>query len=122
MKGFGVIILLAAFVLSNSCKDKDPSILKVFVRNQSNELQSGAKVVIIGDVNSDPATPTYVDTIITNSSGFAFFTMDPFFEGLEKGESTGYFDIIAKKNVDEGSGYIRARAHITNVETIYIQP
>jgi hypothetical protein len=122
MKGFGVIILLAVFVVSYSCKPKDPSILKVFVRSTDNELQTNAKVVIIGDVNSNPATPAYVDTVITNSSGFAFINMDPFFDGLKKGESTGYFDIVAKKNVSQGSGYIRARAHITNVETIYIKP
>jgi hypothetical protein len=118
---FGAIIL-SGFFLANSCKEKDPSIMKVFVRNQSNELQNGAKVVIVADVNSNPPTPEYVDTIITNSSGFAFINMEPFFEQLDKKETTGYFDILVKKNAETGEGYIRARAHITNVETVYIHP
>lgn len=121
MKKLGFTALAVAFVTLNSCKNDDPSVMKVFVRKAGeNSLQQNAKVIIIADVNSDPATPAYVDTVMTNSSGFAYFEMDEFFEGLDKGESTGYFDIVVKKAEDEGSGYVRARAHITTVSTVYI--
>ncbi len=120
VRNIGYFSLLSILLVLSSCK-KDPSILKVFVRSTNNELVNNAKVVIIGDVNSDPATPEYVDTVQTNSSGFAYFDMEPFFSKLGKKETTGYFDVLAKKDTEEGSGYIRCRAHITNVLTIYFE-
>ena len=65
--------------------------------------------------------PDYVDTILTNSSGFASFAMEAFFDQLAKGETVGYFDVLVKKDPLQGTGYIRARAHITNVLTVVIQ-
>jgi hypothetical protein len=106
----------------SACKNKNPSVLKVFVRSSNNELMSNAKVIIIADQDSDPPTPAYVDTVMTNTSGFAYFEMDEFFDALGKSETTGYFDIIAKKDVTQGTGYIHCRAHITSVETVYLEP
>ena len=63
------------------CTPKDPAILKVFVRSSTNQLVYGAKVIIIGDQQSNPATLPYVDTTYTNSSGFTTFDMDEYFNG-----------------------------------------
>ena len=120
LRNIGYFTLLSILLVLSSCK-KDPSILKVFVRSENNELVSNAKVVIIGDVNSDPATPEYVDTVQTNSSGFALFDMESFFSMLGKKETTGYFDVLAKRDMAQGSGYIRCRARITNVLTVVIE-
>eukprot|EP01105_Mastigella_eilhardi_P005684 TRINITY_DN17334_c0_g1_i1.p1 TRINITY_DN17334_c0_g1~~TRINITY_DN17334_c0_g1_i1.p1 ORF type:complete len:125 (+),score=0.94 TRINITY_DN17334_c0_g1_i1:3-377(+) len=120
VRRIGLLSLVSVLLVLASCK-KDPSILKVFVRSTNNELVSNAKVVIIGDVSSDPATPEYVDTVQTNSSGFAYFDMEAFFSKLGKKETTGYFDVLVKKEPLQGSGYIRCRAHITNVITVIIQ-
>lgn len=120
IRNIGYLSLISILIVLSSCK-KDPSILKVFVRSSNNELVSNAKVVIIGDVNSDPATPAHVDTVLTNTSGFAYFDMEEFFSKLGKKESTGYFDVLVKKDTLEGSGYIRCRAHITNVLTVVIE-
>lgn len=117
VRNIGYLSLVSVLMALSSCK-KDPSVLKVFVRTYNNELANNAKVIIIGDVNSDPATPAYVDTVQTNSSGFAYFDMEDFFSKLGKKETTGYFDVLAKKDTNQGSGYIRCRAHITNVLTI----
>lgn len=117
VRNIGYFSLLSILLVLSSCK-KDPSVLKVFVRSYNNELVGNAKVIIIGDVNSDPATPEYVDTVQTNSSGFAYFDMEAFFSKLGKKETTGYFDVIAKFDTKEGHGYIRCRAHITNVLTV----
>jgi hypothetical protein len=104
-----------------SCK-RDPSIMKIFVRSDANQLLNNAKVVIIGDVNSTPATKAYVDTLFTNSTGFATFDMTDYFgEKPPKGE-VGYFDIIVKKDTKVVYGSIRCRANITNVETIMMEP
>jgi len=122
LQKLGFVSLTAMILVLNSCKNKDPSVMKVFVRNESNELITNAKVIIIADVNSTPATPAYVDTVMTNSSGFAYFEMDEFFDGLDKDQTTGYFDVLGKKDTRQGSDYVKARAHITTVSTVYIQP
>ncbi len=122
LRKLGLFVGLTATMALSSCKNDDPSILKVFIRSSNNELLTNAKVIIIADTESDPPTPEYVDTVMTNSSGFATFNMDEFFAGLDKDQTTGYFDILAKKDLSEGSGYIRCRAHITTVETVYLAP
>ncbi|MNK00338.1 hypothetical protein D3C87_181220 [compost metagenome] len=121
IRKIGLFSLLAVLTVLASCK-KDPSVLKVFVRSKNNELVNNAKVIIIADVNSDPPTPAYVDTVQTNSSGFAYFDMEEFFSALGKKETTGYFDVLVKKDINEGRGYIRCRARITNVLTVVIEP
>lgn len=119
VRKIGYLSLISVLLVLSSCK-KDPSILKVFVRSLNKELVSNAKVIIIADVNSEPATPAYVDTVQTNSSGFAYFDMEEFFSKLGKKETTGYFDVLVKKDLSQGSGYIRCRAHITNVLTVHL--
>lgn len=119
VRKIGYLSLVSVLLILSSCK-KDPSILKVFVRSSNNELVNNAKVIIIADVDSEPATPAYVDTVQTNSSGFAYFDMAEFFSKLGKKETTGYFDVLVKKDPSQGTGYIRCRAHITNVLTVYL--
>lgn len=113
-------LLLLTFGAISSCKNDDPSVLKIFVRSASNELVDGAKVVVVGDVNSNPPTLPYVDTVLTNSSGFATFNMDEYFDAAGEDNSTGYFDVIVKKNDKEGNEKVRCRVHITTVETIFL--
>lgn len=119
--GLYTILFLAGCALFSACKNDDPSILKIFVRSQNNELMNNAQVVIVGDVNSTPATLPYVDTLPTNASGFAQFNMDPYFDQAGDGKDvSAYFDVIVKKDGLEGSHYVRVRPHITAVETVYI--
>lgn len=116
--------LLAFVCLSigfvQSCKNKEPSAIKIFVRSASNELVVGASVVIIGDVNSNPPTNVYVDTIITNESGFAVFEMKAYYDAAGEDNTVGYFDLVAKKGTKITDGRIRSRAHTTAVETVYL--
>jgi hypothetical protein len=106
--------------MTTSCKNTDPSVLKIFVRSSSNELLEGAQVVVIGDLQSNPPTNAFVDTLITNSSGFVVFNMNNYFDAASEANSTGYFDVIAKKNTKSGSGYVRCRMHLTTVETVFL--
>ena len=94
--------------------------LKIFVRSSSNELLEGAQVVVVGDLQSNPPTNAFVDTLITNSSGFVEFNMNTYFDASGEANSTGYFDVIAKKNTKSGSGYVRCRVHLTTVETVFL--
>ena len=116
---FGICILFVA-VIVGSCKSKDPAILKVFVRSSSNQLMNGAKVVVIGDQQSNPATLDFVDTSYTNSSGFTVIDMDQYFDVSGPDNTTGYFDIVVKHNTKTATGYSRCRVHTTSVETIYL--
>lgn len=116
---FGICILFIA-VIVGSCKSKDPAILKVFVRSSSNQLMNGAKVVVIGDQQSNPATLDFVDTSYTNSSGFTVIDMDQYFDVSGPDNTTGYFDIVVKHNTKTAAGYTRCRVHTTSVETIYL--
>jgi hypothetical protein len=111
--------ILALLVLAG-CKPKDPAVLKVFVRSSTNQLINGAKVIVIGDQQSNPPTLEFVDTSYTNSSGFSVVDMDQYFSTSGEENTTGYFDIIVKYNNKIGNGYTRCRVHTTSVETIYI--
>ena len=113
---FGLVLI---FVLT-ACKNDNPSVIKVFVRDASNALVTGAKVVIIGDQQSNPPTSAYVDTVVTNASGYSTFNMDEFYNGTTPDETTGYFDIVVKKDAKTAQGYIRSRVHTTAVETVYL--
>lgn len=125
MKGKIKVKLLFLLILGSmswlaSCKNKNASILKVYVRSGSNELIEGATVVVIGDQSSNPPTLAYTDTAISNPSGYAEINMQPYFDlAGEKTNPTGYFDIVTKKGTKEGEGSVRCRVHITAVETVY---
>ncbi len=117
----GLLVLVCLSVgFIQSCKNKEPSAIKIFVRSASNELVVGARVVIIGDVNSNPPTNTFVDTVFTNGSGFAVFEMKAYYDAAGDNNSVGYFDIVAKKGTKQIDGRIRSRAHTTAVETVYL--
>lgn len=118
--GILAMVLLSLGVL-HSCKNKNPSVVKIFVRSSSNELVSGAKVIIIGDPSSSPTTQAYIDTVITNGSGFAYFNVQPYYDAAgEKDNPVAYFDVIAKTDLLQENGYIRSRVHTTAVETIFL--
>jgi hypothetical protein len=46
--------------------------------------------------------------------------MNNYFDAASEANSTGYFDVIAKKNTKSGSGYVRCRMHLTTVETVFL--
>jgi hypothetical protein len=113
------MILFCTGILS-SCKPDAPSVLKIFIRSANNELLEGAEVVIIGDPKSNPPTGAYVDTLLTNSSGYAEFNLEPYFSGSGTGNFIAYFDVIAKNNLKNTTAYVRCRKNITSVETMYL--
>lgn len=115
-----MVLTLVALVLFVSCEPKDPAVLKVFVRSSTNQLINGAKVIVIGDQQSNPPTLEFVDTSYTNSSGFSVVDMDQYFATSGEDNTTGYFDIIVKFNNKIANGYTRCRIHTTAVETIYL--
>lgn len=117
----GFLALSIGFL--QSCKNKDPSFAKVYVRSENDQLVEGAKVIIIGDVGNATATVAYVDTLLTNSSGFAQFNMDEYFAAAGEDNPVGVFDVIVKKGqkYGEAAGF-RVRVHNTSVKTVTFEP
>lgn len=116
--GFFFLALVSAMSLV-SCK-KDPSVIKVFVRTDSNALVEGARVVIISDVQVNEFKTEDVDTVLTNIDGYAEFVKDDYFKSAGKENSVAYFDIVVKSGEKVAQGRIRARANTTAVETVYL--
>lgn len=116
---------LLAFTLGflQSCKNDDPSFAKVYVRSANDQLVEGAKVIIIGDVENATTTVAYVDTLLTNSSGFAQFNMEEYFAAAGEDNPVGVFDVIIKKGIEygEAAGF-RVRVHNTSVKTVTFEP
>ena len=119
-KVYFLTTIFVATLIIVACKPKDPAVLKVFVRSSTNQLMNGAKVIVIGDQQSNPPTLEFVDTSYTNSSGFSVVDMDQYFDKSGDENTTGYFDIIVKLNNKIATGYTRCRVHTTSVETIYL--
>lgn len=116
----GLLAISIGFL--QSCKNKDPSFAKVYVRSLNDQLVEGAKVIIIGDVENATTTVSYVDTLLTNSSGFAQFPMEDYFAEAGEDNPVGVFDVIVKKGSDfgEAAGF-RVRVHNTSVKTVSFQ-
>lgn len=123
MKKILFLPICIGLLILSGCESKDPSILKVYVRTASNGLVDNARVVVIGDQQSNPATMDFVDTIYTNSSGFATINMDQYFDKLPNSNknTTGYFDLIVDKDTTSGVGQAKCKIHTTTVETVIIQ-
>ena len=121
-KTFALLVLtVISLGFLQSCKNKEPSIIKIYVRTNSNAVAPGVKVILIGDQGSDPETNAFVDTLVTNESGFAEFNMQDHFDEGDKDYDVGYYRVIAKTPTLYGEGYVRARVHTTAVETVSIQ-
>ncbi len=94
----------------------------MYVRSVNDQLVEGAKVIIIGDVENATTTVAYVDTLLTNSSGFAQFPMEDYFTAAGEDNPVGVFDVIVKKGQEygEAAGF-RVRVHNTSVKTVSFQ-
>jgi hypothetical protein len=102
------------------CEPSGPSVLKIYVRNNSNILEQFADVLIILEPN-DYASE-YVVTKRTNESGFALFDLDELFTKYGKAkEKLAFFKVhITAQDGKQGSGTVRARGHNTAVHTIFL--
>ncbi len=114
--------LLLVMMSSISCESREPSTLKIYVRDENYDLVPDAQVVIIGDTKSNPPTIDYVDTTLADGLGIATFDLEEFFNKSGNAVSSGNFDIIVKYYTKKGEGKVRVKEHIANVQTVYFQP
>lgn len=116
-----LFIGLLAIGFLQSCKNKNPSTVKIFVRSAVNLLQADAKVVIIADKTENESNIEYVDTLYTNNEGFIAFDVKDYYDEAGKSIEVANFKIIAKKNGKIGYGTIRSRVNTVAVETVFLE-
>lgn len=102
------------------CRPKDPSILKIYVRNYDNILEKDAEVII---VLKSENLPEYFLSTTTNEFGYATFNLDAFFEQFSaKEEKVADFKAHALSvNNKAGDVMVRPRAHLTSSGTIKLE-
>jgi hypothetical protein len=120
MKFYQLFIALLAFGLIFSCKSKDPSVLKIYVRSNNNILTPDATVRIVGDISE--GTPEFFEEKMSDESGVVLFNLDDLFSTYEKEQNAvAHFTLYAK---DSSAFYttkdVRAKIHLTSVETIIL--
>jgi hypothetical protein len=123
MKQLLSLVTITVFTVSifsfSSCKEKE-SMLKVYVRDNANELKGEATVKITSDPNSSPATAKHSDDGQTNSSGFVTFNLTTFFASQKATAREGYFIINTELDGVEGDTSVRVTFQTTSVQTVYL--
>ena len=118
-QGFFFLVLLSfCTCLLTSCREPDPSVAKVFVRNSFKELLVGVEVLIVADADNFPA---YDEKRMTNSSGYASFNLEDYFSQFSE-EAPKISDFKIYLNVEgkfQEVGNLRTRANVTSVETVF---
>lgn len=116
------LIIVAALLVAvlYSCADKEPSVLKVYVRSGDYILTEGAMVRIIADI--EKGTPEFMAEKKSNESGVALFNLDELFDSYGKDdEKVAYFNVYAKDtSLFKPAGKARAKANLTSTATIVI--
>lgn len=118
-----ILIVMSFLMVATlySCKEKDPSIFKVYIRSSDYILTEGASVRIVGDISK--GTPEYFDEKKSNESGAAVFNLDDLFDKYDKDdEKVAYFNIYARDTaqyftIRKG----RAKANLTSTATIVLE-
>lgn len=114
---FSLIVGMIVLFMSG-CVDRDPSVLKIFVRSSANILTPDAQVRIVGKIDMD--TPEFQAEVRTNESGVATFELDELFDQYAKSDAkVAHFTVYAKDTSEFFSiTEARAKQHLTSTETI----
>lgn len=120
MRVFNILVSVGIFSILMGCQPSGPSVLKVFVRNNSNMLERNAEVFIILEPNE--YVNEYFTKLKTNESGYAVFDLEELFAKYGKAkEKLAYFKVhITAENGKQAQGILRARGHNTSVHTIFL--
>ena len=118
--------LLFAFVavlgvaLSSGCRKKADTIAIIYVRDVTNQLVSGAQVVLYGQsTTNQPANVVLYDTTTSNTSGVAKFNFNDVYQLGQAGVAV--LNIEASFAGAAGQGIIKIEQEVTSTETVFIQ-
>ncbi len=119
------VILILVLFSTFGCKE-EPSVLKVFVRDQTGkELNKGSVIVNVANDANYPKTVKFSEKSQTESgSHFAVFNLDGFFatQRATYGDTVrdGYLKIYARYLEFESDTSVRVTFKTTSVQTVYI--
>lgn len=118
----GVSILIGAMSLGlGSCKKKEDTIAKITVRDTSDAIVAGARVILYGESTTTPKQAVIRrDTMKTNSAGVAVFDYNQVYQLGQAG--VAILNIAAKKGDLKGEGILKIEEETENETTVYIQP
>ena len=114
------IVLVFSLVLVSSCADKDPSVLKIYVRSSANILTPNVNVTIVADVGK--GTPEYLAEERSDESGAAIFVLDELFDEYgKKDDKIAYFTVYAADTAEFPTlTTATAKQYLTYTETIVL--
>lgn len=116
---FGLFILIGLATIV-SCRKKEDTIAIITVRNNANQVVSGAQVVVYGSSTTGiPSNVALYDTTLTNSEGKATFNFNDVYQLGQAGVAV--LDIEVVKDSQQGQGIIKIEEETTSEETVYIQ-
>jgi hypothetical protein len=120
MRVLSILFVFTFGLLLSGCQPSGPSVLKIYVRNNSNILEQFADVLIILEPNE--YVSEHFVTKRTNESGFVLFDLDELFDKYGKAkEKLAFFKVyITAQDGKQGTGTVRARGHNTAVHTIFL--
>lgn len=120
MKLYRLIVSLLFLGLIFSCRSKDPSILKVYVKSNNFILTPDATVRLVGDISE--GTPEFFEEKMTDANGVVQFNLDELFSTYDdKQNAAAHFTLYAKDTATYFTSMdVRAKIHLTSVETIIL--
>lgn len=114
------VVVGVSLLLMYSCTEKDPSVLKIYVRSSANILTPDVNVRIVGDISK--GTPEYKEEVRTNESGTAIFVLDELFDQYgKKDDKVAHFTVYAIDTAEFPTlGKAKAKQYLTSTETIIL--
>lgn len=102
------------------CRKKEDTIAEITVRDASNQVVAGARVVIYGQsTTNQPANVVLYDTTLTNSAGVATFNFNEVYQLGQAGVAVLNIDV--QKNALTGQGIIKIEQEVTSEEIVFVQ-
>ena len=117
---FAILAILGVGFSSTGCRKKKDTIAIIYVRDASNQLVSGAQVVLYGQsTTTQPSNVVLYDTTTTNTSGEAKFNFNDVYQLGQAGVAV--LNIEASASGLSGEGIIKVEQETTSEETVFIQ-
>lgn len=118
----GLLLFMGSMSLGlSSCNKKEDTMAKITVRDTSNALVPGARVILYGTSTEVPVKPVVRrDTAYTNGSGVAIFNYNEVYQLGQAGVAV--LNVSAKKDNFSGEGIIKIEQEKESTTTVLIQP
>jgi len=112
------LVLVGMVFSSSGCRKKKDTIAKIYVRDYSSSLVSGATVRLRGQGDDPMKTETIDVSATTNASGEAIFNFNDVYQLGQAGVAV--LNIYATKGDLSGEGIIKVEEETTSEKTVII--